>query len=222
MSHNHRTIVFDLDGTLVDTAPDLVHAINSVVTASGDPAVHEKYLRPIISSGGREMIRAALAHQNRQTSEFELDALNHRFLVEYSSRIAALSKPYQFVFEELWRLREDGWRTAVCTNKLVSLARALLDELTLTQFFHCIAGRDTFPTHKPDPRHLLATIAHAGGDPLSAVMIGDSETDVIAARQAGIPVIGVTFGYTTVPIENLGCDAVIRSFRELAGALKHI
>ncbi len=217
-----KTIIFDLDGTLVDTAPDLVRAINTVVTASGGQAVESKHLRPIVSSGGREMIRAALAHQNRPASEVQLDTLNNLFLVEYSSRIAALSKPYHFVLEELRRLRDDGWHTAVCTNKLTSLARTLLDELKLTPYFDYIAGRDTFPTHKPDPRHLLATIAHAGGDPRSAVMVGDSWTDIMTARQAGIPVIGVTFGYTTVPIETLGCDLIIRSFQELARAIEQI
>lgn len=213
------TIVFDLDGTLVDTAPDLIHAANHVLKLCGLPAVPAGDLRPWISFGARRMIIEGLRTVGAERSEDEIDALLEGFLTHYSDNIAATSRPFDDALDVLDRLRGAGARLAICTNKREVLSRQLLSELAMLDRFDALAGRDTFAVCKPHPDHLFGAISLAGGNRDRAIMVGDSPTDISTARAAGIKVVAVSFGYTEVAPEDLGADVLIHHYAELEQAL---
>ncbi|MDX2309123.1 MAG: phosphoglycolate phosphatase [Hyphomicrobium sp.] len=213
------TVVFDLDGTLVDTAPDLVGATNHALADLGLAPVDAGTLRPWISFGARRMIVEALAAHGRSLPDPDVDRLLDRFIGYYEVNIARESRPYPGVVETVAMLRDEGATLAVCTNKRESLSRLLLDALALTPHFAGLAGRDTFLVSKPHPDHLYGAIRLAGGDPGRAVMVGDSDVDVATAKAAGIPVVAVSFGYTQVPVHDLAADVVIDHYRELPAAI---
>ncbi len=203
------TIVFDLDGTLVDTAPDLTHALNHALSQRGHAPVTLEAIRATVGRGARAMIEQALALAEIEDDVDELLAL---FLVHYQANIAEESRPFPGAVASLERLAQSGARLAICTNKREDLSRQLLQAVELDGFFHAIAGRDTFPVFKPDPGHLTGAIRLAGGNPAKAVMVGDSVTDMQTARAAAIPSILVSFGYGPPPPPTLVPDAVIDAF----------
>jgi|SRR5262245_29508495 phosphoglycolate phosphatase len=213
------TVVFDLDGTLVDTAPDLAAAANYVFDLIGLAAIPAAALHPMIGRGSRAMIEEGLRlHGVAKTSD-EVSRLHELFFPYYADNLAVLSRPFEGIPALLDALLRAGARLAVCTNKLEGLSRSLLRQLALHERFAAIAGRDTFDVFKPAPGHLTRTIAMAGGRVDRAVMVGDSEVDIATAAAAGVPSIGVTFGYTSVPVRDLGPTAVIDHYGEFMGAL---
>ncbi len=214
----NATLVFDLDGTLVDTAPDLVAATNHALAALGLPLVPAETLRQAIGFGARRMIVDGLKHTGVTLSEPDIDRLLVRFLDYYEPNLARESRPFDGAIPVLERLRAKGARLAVCTNKRLNLAERLLKDLEIDGLFAAIAGRDSFPVHKPHPDHLTGTVRMAGGDLATSLMIGDTGIDIAAARAAGIPVIGCTFGYSEAPIDTLAPNAVISHFSELEAA----
>jgi phosphoglycolate phosphatase len=214
-----RTIVFDLDGTLVDTAPDLISTLNLVMAGEGLPPVPYDDARRMIGGGSRRMIERALTAQGRTVSSAELDRVFAIFIDHYSAHIADRSRPYPQLESVLQRLAAEGCRLAVCTNKLEWLSLRLLDTLNLNRYFAAICGQDTFGIQKPDPQMLRLTIRRAGGDVQHAIMIGDSLTDVRTARAANVPVIAVDFGYSEVVPVALKADRLISSFTELPHAI---
>lgn len=216
------TIVFDLDGTLVETAPDLIHATNHVLSMQGLAPVPAELIRPLISFGGRAMIEHGLRLHEQTVTTAEVDRLFRHFVDYYAENIAAHSHCYPGLEAALSALSARGARLAVCTNKQERLSRQLLDALGLLDRFHALAGRDTFAVCKPDPEHLRGAIRLAGGDTSRAVMVGDSDTDIRTARAAAIPVIAVPFGYTDVPIHHLNPDIVIEHYRELEAAIDQV
>jgi phosphoglycolate phosphatase len=168
------------------------------------------------------MVERALAAEGVALDRDTLDAVHDRFLRHYESRIARLSRPYPGAIAVIDRLRAEGVRFAVCTNKLEGLARRLIEELGIVDRFAAITGPDTYGAGKPDPTMLVETIAAMGGVPKRAVMVGDSRYDSEAARNAGVPFIGVSFGYTETPMAELGPDILIDSFAELPAALQRL
>ncbi|MEX2167511.1 MAG: HAD family hydrolase [Methyloceanibacter sp.] len=208
----HTTIVFDLDGTLVDTAPDLTHALNHALGQRGHAPVALEAIRATVGGGARAMIEEALRVAGIND---DIDRMLAAFLAHYEANIAEESRPYPGAVAALERLAASGARLAICTNKREQLSRKLLHALELEAFFHAIAGRDTFAVSKPDPGHLTGAIALAGGNPANAVMVGDSVTDMQTARAAAIPAIFVSFGYGPAPPANLVPDAVIDAFDAL-------
>jgi len=216
------TLVFDLDGTLVDTAPDLLRAVNQVLKNRGLEPIPDERLMPEISFGGRHMIETGLRIRNVDYTEAELEQLFEDFQVYYAANIAVESRPFEGLVSVLETWLGKGATLAVCTNKREDLSRQLLDSLGLLRLFKALAGRDTFPVCKPHPDHLLGTIRMAGGDPARAVMVGDSEVDIATAKAANVPVIGVTFGYTRIPVTELAPNAVIDSYAEFNAALDGI
>jgi phosphoglycolate phosphatase len=216
------TLVFDLDGTLVDTAPDLIAATNAVIATLGLAPVADTELRPWISYGARRLIEVALDRRASARSAADVDRLLEHFLDHYEAHIAVGSRAFAGLDAVLDQADAAGLRLAVCTNKREGLSRKLLGELGLAHRFGAIAGRDTFPVCKPDPRHLTGAIALAGGTPSAAVMVGDSDVDVATAKAAGIPVIAVTFGYTTIPVETLAADALIDHYDDFWPALRRL
>jgi len=213
------TIVFDLDGTLIDTAPDLISTLNLILAREGLPDVSYDAARRLIGGGARGMIERALVAEGRQCSKPELDRMFGAFIEHYAAHIADRSRPFPGLEAALDRLAGEGRRLAVCTNKLEWLSVRLLNTLKLTQHFAAICGQDTFGVMKPDPEILRQTILRAGGDPADAIMVGDSGTDVRTARAAKVPVIAVDFGYSEVPIETLQPDRLIGSFADLPAAV---
>lgn len=213
------TIVFDLDGTLVDTAPDLVGATNHALASLGLAAREARELRPWISFGARRMLVEAMIASQAPATEDEIDRLLVLFLAYYEANIARESRPFAGSMEVVAALRAAGARLAICTNKREALTARLLAELGIADAFDAVVGRDTLPVCKPDPRHLTEAIGRAGGDAQRAVMVGDSAVDINTARAAGVPVVGVTFGYSETPIAELAPDALMDDYVELPAHL---
>ena len=214
------TIVFDLDGTLVDTAPDLVAALNYVLAQEGLPPIPFAEARAMIGGGGRRMIERGLKVNGQARPPADVDRLFSAFIDHYAAHIADASRPYPGLEEALDRLAATGARLAVCTNKLEWLSVKLLTELGLADRFVAICGQDTFGIQKPDPEMLRRTIARAGGSVHTAIMVGDSTNDVAAARGAGVPVVAVDFGYADVPPSALGADRLIGSLSDLPAVVE--
>lgn len=212
-------VVFDLDGTLVDTAPDLIATLNVVLPAEGLPEIDPLQARSLIGAGIRPLIERALAEMALGISDARTDALYARFLQHYREHLADRSRPFPGVEPALDRLAAQGFLLAVCTNKNEDLARRLLDALGLSHRFAAICGQDTFAVKKPHPDALRQTVRCARGDPGRAAMVGDSATDIRLARAAAVPVVGVDFGYTPVPMAELGPDRCIGHFDALADAV---
>jgi phosphoglycolate phosphatase len=213
------TIVFDLDGTLVDTAPDLIETLNVIFAREGMPPVDYDTARNLIGGGAKAMLVRGIEAEGRAVEQAKLQKMFDDFIVYYADHVADHSRPFPGLNEALDTLAARGCRFAVCTNKLEGLSRLLLDKLQLTSRFEAICGQDTFAIQKPDPEILRRTIAAAGGSMQHAVMIGDSATDVHTARAAGIPVIAVDFGYSETPVAGFGPDRLISHFAELPEAV---
>src|SRR6476469_6129210 len=195
-----RIVVFDLDGTLVDTAPDLINALNFVLDREGLPPVPLHQARNMIGAGARRLIERGLELEGRTAGFDDITRLTDDFIDHYAAHIADLSRPFAGMDSALDDLGALGYRFAVCTNKLEWLSKLLLDQLGLSSRFATICGADTFGVSKPDPAILRQTIASAGGHPSLAIMVGHPRPAIRVARRAGIPVIGVEFGYTEIPI----------------------
>lgn len=215
-------LVFDLDGTLVDTAHDLIGALNAALASEGVPSVPEAMVGHLVGNGARVMIERGLAHHKVAAGAAQIDRLIQFFLAHYADNVAVASRPYPGVVAALDRFAAAGWTFAICTNKHEALSRRLIAELGLSDRFRALTGGDTFSFKKPDPRHLLATISRAGGDADDAIMVGDSRSDIDAAKAAGVPVVGVTFGYTDTPVAKLAPNVVIDHFDELWDAVAAI
>ncbi|MDQ6438304.1 phosphoglycolate phosphatase [Mesorhizobium sp. LHD-90] len=212
---NRPIVVFDLDGTLVDTAPDLLESLNHSLRAGGAAITDTSGFHQFVGHGGRVMIERAYAAQKRMLDTAEHDRLFNLFLDHYGQNIPGRSQPYPGVPAALTRLAAAGYLLAVCTNKTEGFSRRLLEGLGLAGRFAAICGSDTFAFRKPDPRHLTETIAQAGGDARRAVMVGDSQTDIDTAKAAGIPVVAVDFGYTDRHVREFGPSRIISHFDEL-------
>ena len=186
-----RIALFDLDGTLIDSAPDLRAALNRLMAAEGLAPFSLPEVVGFIGDGARVLVERALSARGRPFAA----GLLERFLHDYTANAAVETYAYPGIPALLETLVEEGWRVAVCTNKPEAAAREVLGALGLTRHLAAIGGGDSFPTRKPDPSHLLATLAAAGGSPAQAIMIGDHHNDMAAARGAGVPAIFVSWGY---------------------------
>lgn len=215
------TIVFDLDGTLVDTAPDLAAAMNHVLAHFGRPAVDPEAVRHMVGHGARRTIERGLALTGGG-DEAMVDIGVPVFLEFYGANICVGSRPWSGVEDALAVLAGEGHRLAICTNKPERLAGDLVEALGWGGLFGAVLGGDSLPVRKPDPAHVLETLARIGGDPALAAFVGDSRPDVEAARAAGLPVVITSFGYSDVPPETLGADAMIDHFDALVPALRRV
>lgn len=216
------TIAFDLDGTLVDTAPDLVGALNVVLVEEGMEPAPMSAVRQLVGHGLRGILLRAYAMADLTITEERIAALRPRLIDIYRARISQESRPFPGCLEALADLRARGARLAVCTNKPAGLANQLLDELEMTGCFDAVVGGDTLPVQKPDPAPLLEAITRCGGDPARSVLVGDASPDTGAATAAGVPCVVCAFGYNDLPPAELGGDVVIGCFDELVGAIARI
>lgn len=212
--HFGPALVFDLDGTLVDTAPDLLEAINFILKAEGRRTVDHADLRHLVGHGAKTMMVEAFAMTGGPVDPARLPGLLDRYIAHYRTHIADQSRPFPGVESTLSRLAQSA-RLGVLTNKPQELTDLLLPALDLARFFGAIHGAGRMEVSKPDARVFHHVIEELGGPSEGAVMIGDSATDVATARAAGVPVILVDYGYTPIPARELGADAVTGEFDEI-------
>ncbi|MGO9545357.1 MAG: HAD-IA family hydrolase [Rhodomicrobium sp.] len=209
------TIVFDLDGTIADTAGDLIDAANAALIAEGFGRAPAGAIRQGVGYGAIAMLRSALSAGGHDAGAGQMQRLAEKLVAHYEENIAVKTRLFPGFSEAAETLRLGGAKLALCTNKREQLALRLLAELGIGSLFDAVAGRDTFAFHKPDPRHIAGVVELAGGELSAAVMVGDSEADIDAARAAGIPIIAAGFGYASTPAGQLGADAVMNRFEEL-------
>lgn len=209
------TIVFDLDGTLVESAPDLLNALNHTIAPLGLAPVDLTSIRTMIGHGAKAMIRTALEQNGRDPALENVDALWGTFLAHYQGNIAVDSHAFDGVETALQIVKGEGAILSVCTNKTQVLSDQLLVALGLGQWFESVVGADSVPAKKPDGGHILEAIARAGGQRDRAIMIGDSRTDEKAAQNAGLPFIFVPFGYEAAPAEHISKAAVLHHYSDL-------
>lgn len=212
-------VVFDLDGTLLDTGPDLLRALNRTLDGEGLAALQRADVASLFGHGARAMIGEGFRRAGLPLDSARLPELVDRFIAFYGAEIAVETCPYPGVGATLDRLSRRGFGLAVCTNKREALAHAVLEGTGLAHLFAAVIGGDSLPEQKPHPRPLIEAITQAGGTPDAAVMVGDSETDIATARAAGVPVIAVEFGYGGRPAVEFGADAVIGHYDELDRAI---
>jgi phosphoglycolate phosphatase len=213
------TLVFDLDGTLVETAADLHLVLEEVMAEEGLAAPPLAAVRGMIGDGAKVLIERALAAIGQPQDPALVERLFARFRARYAQEPCRASEPYPGARELLAELQERGMRMGLCTNKPQAATTGLLQALGMAGFFASAVGGDTLPVRKPDPGHLAAVLADLGVRPEAAVMVGDSRNDLLTARGLGVPCILVSFGYTTVPARELEPDAVIDHLADLPRAL---
>jgi len=208
-------VIFDLDGTLVDTAPDILGALNAVLLREGRRPVGMADLRYLVGHGARTMLAEALVRTGGPLSTARTDELMDDYIAHYRDHIADESRPFPGVERTLAEFTREGARLGVLTNKPQELADPLLAALGLARFFQAIHGAGRFSYAKPDARVFHHVVDELGGAGAGAIMIGDSTTDAATARAAGVPVILLSYGYTPDPVETLGADAVTGDFTQL-------
>lgn len=216
------TILFDLDGTLVDTAPDLLGALNHVLTGLSLKPVPLETIAEMVGHGARAMIETGLKSQGAALSTAETDAAFERFIAYYVAHIADASRPFEGALDALDTLRDAGATLAVCTNKRQDLSEQLISALGMLDYFDIIFGADRATNRKPHADHALETIAAASGDPARTLFVGDSRTDERAARNARLPFVFVTFGYEAETVEAIAADVTISHYAELVSALSDL
>jgi phosphoglycolate phosphatase len=219
MSNARRSLIFDLDGTLIDSAPDIAGAMNALLAELDQPALSLEQVRRLVGDGAPTLLARALTEAGARFAPESYDTLLDRYRALYLARATEKTKVYPGVPETLARLREAGYRMVVCTNKIQRPTLAILDTLDLAGYFDGVAGGDVVPARKPDPAHLLAGLKLVGSAPEEAVMIGDGINDVAAARAAGIPVLVLPSGYGEIAAAELGGDRLLQDFGEIPAAL---
>ncbi len=218
MSH----VIFDLDGTLIDSAPDLAAALNRVLVEDGRRTLALAEVIGMIGDGAPKLVERALAATGALPGADGVGDIRRRFLAHYDTALAVETRPFPHVEETLARLRDEGWRFAVCTNKPTGPAEKVLAQLALADWFDAIIGPDRVAARKPDPAHVHAVLDEVGARHETAVMVGDSPHDVAAARQAGVAAIAVSYGYAGDEIHGAGAHLVIDSFLALPEALNRL
>ena len=216
------TVVYDLDGTLIDSAADMQVAVSRVLADHGLPAITDQDARLFMGEGSQVTMRRAFAKWGRELADEEARAVTREFVRYYEAEPMRFTTAFDGVPEVVARFDRLGLRQGVCTNKFERPSRIILEALKLMPPILDVAGADTFAVRKPDPGHILQLIERIGGDPRRAVMIGDSVHDVAAAHAAGVPAVLVSWGYTARPAHELGAEAVIERFDALPEALARL
>ena len=222
ISSRFDTVIYDLDGTLIDSAKDMQVAVSRVLTDHGLPEVTEDDVRNYMGQGSKVTMGKAFAKYGKTLDDAALSAVTREFVRYYEADPVSHTSAFAGVSEVVARFARLGLKQGVCTNKFERPSRMILEHLKLMPPITDVAGADTFPVRKPDPKHILMLVERMGGSPKRAVMIGDSIHDVEAAHGAGLPAILVSWGYTDRPASELGAEAVIQRFDCLPEALQQI
>ena len=216
----HPALIFDLDGTLVDTAPDLLDALNAILIRERRAPANHADLRHLVGHGSRVMIETAFKMTGAPAEPERLPMLIDDYIAHYKAHVAVASRPFPGVEDTLARLKAEGARLGVLTNKPQELTDLLLPALDLAKYFDAIHGAGRYSYNKPDARVFHHVVDELGGGP--GLMIGDSATDVATARAANVPVVLVSFGYTPEPASALGGDVVVDHFADIPAAAKRL
>lgn len=208
-------VLFDLDGTLVDSAPDLHGALNYSLARAGRDLIDLAHVRNMVGQGARVLLERGLMATGGLPSDELFEELVQDFFDYYEEHLIDHSVPYDGVITSLEAFEKAGATMAVCTNKPMRFAVPLLQQMGLSKFFAATTGGDSFPVRKPDAGHITGTLEQMNFTAGSALMVGDSDSDISAARNAGIPSIAVTFGYTEIPVTKLNPTHIIDHFDEL-------
>jgi phosphoglycolate phosphatase len=217
-----RAIVFDLDGTLVNSVSSIAASLNALLAEEGLPPVDPADVTDMVGDGGKKLLERGFARAGRRLGSGEVDGMFQRYIPMLEDMPPAPGDLYPGVRETLARLEADGLALGVCSNKPYGPSLAALRTVGLLDMFGAVIGGDSLPQRKPDPEPLLACLAKLGAEPDEAVMVGDNANDVGTARAARVPVIAVTYGYPRMPVSALGADLVIDRFDELPGALERL
>jgi phosphoglycolate phosphatase len=209
-----KALIFDLDGTLVDTAPDLHAATNHVLSTLKRRSISMDDVRAFVGHGARALIARGCEATGDPVDARAIETLYQEFIIYYASHIAAHSKPYPGLLAFLDRAQDSGLALGVCTNKLESLSNLLLDALDMKKYFGSVVGPDTTGVAKPDPKPFYESVSRLGQVPNAAIMFGDSETDIRTAQNAGVPVVAVSFGYTAKHVSHFNPDHIIDHYDE--------
>lgn len=212
-------LVFDLDGTLIDSAPDMTRVLNRTLAHFGRPSLTEAQVRTMVGDGSANLVRSAFAATGTPLDAEELPPVLTHYLDTYYED-SEPPRPYPGVPETLRAFAGQGIRLGLCTNKPERISRKLVDIMGLSGLFGAIAGGDTLPVKKPDAKHLAWVLDALGGG--RAAMVGDNGNDVKAARAVGIPVVAMSYGYPRMPVEDLGADLILDHFAELPAALDRL
>jgi phosphoglycolate phosphatase len=217
-----RAVVFDLDGTLIDSAGDIADVLNSCLVEDGIPPFDEPTVTTMIGGGAKVLVERALDRLGRQQDTALLDRLYEKFATRYEALGAGRSRPFPGAVDVLALLADRGIGLAICTNKPEEITRRVLVQLDLARWFGAVIGESPRLPRKPAPHMLLAALAGLSAGPDDGVMIGDSAADIGTAKAAGVRSIAVTFGYTTIPAHELGADAVIDHLSQVPGVLERL
>lgn len=217
----HLSICFDLDGTLIDTAPDLVRVLNAVIAEEGLAETEFDEARKAVGYGSRALITGAFERENHKVEDRRVDELQKLFLKLYADDICRLSKPFPGVVDTLKALKQRGAELSICTNKPGYLARPLIEELGLTNLFIRTVGSDDLVRNKPYADHIWKAAGHRGGR-RNIIMVGDSRPDVLSARNAKVPCLVMAYGYSTTPVIKLGADRILNHFREISEVVSEL
>ena len=219
MTQERGTIIFDLDGTLVDSAPDLADSLDALLVENGFAAIGLEATRKLIGHGISNLVFKGFGVCGRQLNQIQATEATRRFQALYVERLPAKATLYPQVTESLLLLSSLGWRMVVCTNKLEVFACAILKGLGIAHYFEIIAGPDTFGVAKPDPQHLLRTLPRDVPETYLSIMVGDSEVDIATAKAAGLPIVAVTYGYAHSQLNTLAPDALVDHFSDIPAAI---
>lgn len=214
-----RAVIFDLDGTLVDTAPDLMRATNHVLEGLGRRHISMVEVRSFVGHGARALIARGCAATGEPLAPEMVEETYRQFVNYYASNLAVGSFPYPGLLAVLDRCQAEGIQLGVCTNKLEGLSVSLLEALGMKHYFGAIVGPDTLGIAKPDPRPYRETLRRLGDRSWQSLMVGDSETDILTARAAGVPVIAVPFGYASRPVAEFGPDYTVEHYGQMWDAI---
>jgi phosphoglycolate phosphatase len=220
--HSSISVIFDLDGTIADTAPDLVDAANAALAADDIGPAPAEAIKARVGYGARAMLQSGIEALGLESDPEQLRRLSEKLVSHYEQNIAGKTKLFPGFEDAAACLRARGAKLLLCTNKRTRLTSPLLPLLGIGSLFDAIACGDTFPYHKPDPRHITSLVETAGAGVSGAIMVGDSEVDGAAARAAGIPFVAVSFGYAGVPLSELCADAIIDHYSELPALIGHL
>lgn len=216
MSRTLRAVLFDLDGTLIHSLPDLVAAVNRMLATENRAPLAAEAIKAMVGDGADVLVARAFAASGGLPGP-EVAPYLDRFMADYEPRSAETTKPWPEVEETLAALRARGLALAVCTNKPSRATAEVLAALDLARFFDVVVGADDAPAIKPDPAHVRVILDRLGVHADEALMVGDSRNDIISAKAAGVRSVALSFGYAHGPVEDLGADAVIHRFGDLLG-----
>lgn len=217
-----KYVIFDLDGTLIDSIPDMCNEISLFLKDHDRRELTTQEAMSIIGNGAAMMLKGAFALTGDPIEEKDMPDLLNCWISQYSHAQMALTKPYPYVVETLETLKKNGYKLAVCTNKPAGPTKAILDKLDLRKYFDIVLDADALPVRKPNPEPLWEAVKRMGGTNDNAVMVGDGETDAQAARAAGFPVILLTYGYAHIPFEEIKPDILIDQFSDLPAVLEKL